>query len=60
MIRPNPFQFRCPKCNYIKYHHPKSDVLNPMDMVQICPKCKISMKREELSGVRKVFGGLFG
>lgn len=49
MIQPKPFKFVCPKCGYSKIVKPKSDVLNPMDMMNICPKCNEKMRRRELN-----------
>lgn len=49
MIQPQPFKFVCPKCGYSKTVKPKSDVLNPMDMMDICPKCKSKMEKKELN-----------
>lgn len=49
MIQPQPFKFVCPKCGYSKIVKPKSDALNPMDIMNICPKCEAKMERKELS-----------
>lgn len=49
MIQPQPFKYACPKCGYSKIIKPKSDVLNPMDMMSICPKCETKMERKELT-----------
>ncbi len=49
MIQPKPFKFACPKCGYSKVVKPKSDVLNPLDMMGACPKCKTKMERKELN-----------
>ncbi len=51
MIQPKPFKFLCPKCSYTKIVKPKSDVLNPMDMMSICPKCDAKMERKELTSL---------
>jgi len=59
MIAPQAYKLKCPKCGYSKTVKPKSDVLNPTDMLKVCPKCKVAMKREELSGLSKLFGNLF-
>lgn len=55
MIKPQPFKYKCPQCGYSKVVKPKSDVLNQMDMINICPKCKATMEREELNIIDKVF-----
>ena len=49
MIQPQPFKFICPKCNYSKVVKPKSDALNPMDMMSKCPKCGAMMEKKELN-----------
>jgi Zn finger protein HypA/HybF involved in hydrogenase expression len=59
MIQPKPYKLKCPNCNYSKTVCPKSDVLNPMDMLSVCPKCKVQIKREELSGISKLFADIF-
>lgn len=51
MIQPKPFKYICPKCGYSKVVKPKSDVLNPMDMMRICPKCDGKMERKELTSL---------
>ena len=56
MIQPQPFKYVCPKCGYTKVVKPKSDVLNPMDMLDICPKCKSKMERKELGLLDKLLG----
>lgn len=55
MIPPQPFKFKCPKCRYTKVVKPKSDVLNPMDMNNICHKCKAEMDKVELNIFDKIF-----
>ena len=47
MIQPKPFKFVCQKCRYSKVVKAKSDVLNPVGMMNI-PKC-VAMERKELS-----------
>jgi transcription elongation factor Elf1 len=49
MIQPKPFKFLCPKCGYSKVVKPKSDVLNPIEMMSRCPKCEAKMERKELT-----------
>lgn len=59
MIQPPPYKYKYPKCSYSKIVRPKSDVLSPMDFISTCPKCKTKMKREELSGISKLFTEIF-
>lgn len=59
MIAPQPFIFECPKCGYSKIVKPKSDVINSIEMMGICPKCKTKMERKELDGLSKIFWNLF-
>lgn len=49
MIQPKPFKYICPQCGYSKVVKPKSDVLNPIEMMSICPKCEAKMERKELT-----------
>ncbi len=49
MIAPRPFKYKCPKCGYSKIIKPKSDVINPVGMSSVCPKCKIQMGSVELN-----------
>ncbi len=60
MIQPKPFKFVCPKCGHSAIVRPKSDVLNPMDIMSICPKCGIPMKKTSLSTTENFLGKLFG
>jgi len=55
MIAPQPFKFKCPQCGFSKVVKPKSDVVNPMDMMNICPECKSQMKKVPLSLLDKLF-----
>ena len=55
MVQPKPFKYKCPLCGYSKVVRPKSDVLNPADFINICPKCKTEMKKVELSLLDKIF-----
>lgn len=55
MIAPQPFKYKCSQCGYSKVVKLKSDVINPIDMNNICPKCKIQMKRVELNMFDKLF-----
>ncbi len=49
MIAPQPFKYKCPKCGYSKIVKPKSDVIDLVEMLNICPKCKSEMERVELN-----------
>ena len=49
MIAPQPFKYKCPKCGYSKIVKPKSDVMDLVEMLNICPKCKSEMERVELN-----------
>ena len=49
MVKPQPYKLICLKCNYLKVVKPKSDALNPMDMMSKCPKCAAMMEKKELS-----------
>ncbi len=55
MIAPQPFKYKCPQCGYSKVIKPKSDAINPMDINNICPKCKSKMERESLNILDKLF-----
>ncbi len=39
MIAPQPFKYKFMKCNYSEIVKPKSDILNPIDFINTCPKC---------------------
>jgi Zn finger protein HypA/HybF involved in hydrogenase expression len=54
MIKPKPYKLVCQSCGYKKIIKPKSDALNPSDMISLCPKCKGIMRRIELSEIDKV------
>jgi Zn finger protein HypA/HybF involved in hydrogenase expression len=49
MIPPKAFKYFCTKCGYTKIVKPKSDVLTPIEISDICPKCKSKMKKRELN-----------
>lgn len=57
-IKPTPYKLTCPKGNYTKTIKPKSDVLNQMDMIGTCPKCKAKMEKAELNMIDKVISSL--
>ncbi len=54
-VKPNPYKFVCSECGYTKVISPKSDVLNPMDLMSICPKCKAMMDKKSLNLLDNVF-----
>jgi Zn finger protein HypA/HybF involved in hydrogenase expression len=54
-IAPQPFKYKCPQCGYSKIVKPKSDVFDPRDMFNICPKCKSEMERQNLNFIDKLF-----
>ena len=60
MIQPSPYKYVCPKCGYSKVVRPKSDVLNPLDLMDKCPKCSSKMGREKLSFFDNLLSGRFG
>ena len=49
MIQAKPFKYKCPECGYSKVVKPKSDVVNPMDFLSTCPKCKTAMQKVSLN-----------
>ena len=38
-IRPQPFNMRCPICNWTKYCQPKSDCFSSNDVPMRCKRC---------------------
>lgn len=57
-IQPPPRKFVCPKCGHTKIVQPKSDALDISDFIQTCPKCKVDMKKVEMSIIDKLFDKL--
>jgi len=55
MIAPKPFKFKCSQCGYSKIVKPKSDVISPIDIMNVCPKCKSQMKKVPLNFLDKLF-----
>jgi len=55
MIAPQSFKYKCPQCGYSKVVKPKSDAINPMDINNICPKCKAKMDKKNLNIMDKHF-----
>ncbi len=55
MIALQPFKYKCLQCGYSKVVKPKSDAINPIDINNICPKCKAKMERESLNIMDKLF-----
>lgn len=58
MIAQKPFKWICPKCGYSKTVTPKSDVIDPRDFINRCPKCSVEMEKRDV-GVLDVLKGLF-
>lgn len=58
MIAQKPFKWICPKCGYSKPVTPKSDVIDPRDFINRCPKCGGEMEKRDV-GVLDVLKGLF-
>lgn len=54
MVRPKAYKLKCPKCGYQKIIHPKSDVVNPTEMLSVCTKCNIMMKKEDFNFFEKL------
>lgn len=48
MIKPQPFKYQCSQCGYSKIVAPKSDVLNPLDFIDLCPKCQVKMRKVDM------------
>ena len=47
-VRPNPYKLVCQKCGFSKIVAPKSDCLNPKDLMAmspLCSKCDEKMER---------------
>lgn len=55
MIAQKPYKMVCKYCGHKKIVRPKSDVVNPSDMMPLCPKCKGKMQRLELNSIDKFF-----
>lgn len=55
MVAPKQFKVKCTNCNYSKIIKPQSDVLNPIDFIDICPKCNSKMKQIKLNIIDKLF-----
>jgi Zn finger protein HypA/HybF involved in hydrogenase expression len=54
-VAPKPFKYKCLKCGYSKIIKPKSDVINPAEWNNVCPKCQTQMNRKELNVIEKIF-----
>jgi len=54
-ISPEPFKYVCPKCGYSKIVRFKSDIINPLDLNSICPRCNSKMVKKELNMIEKMF-----
>ena len=58
MFPQQPFKYVCPKCGYSKTVTPKSDVINPMDLIRTCPKCGSEMDKKSpdfFDTVKRIF-----
>ena len=57
-IKPNPYKLVCLKCGFSKVVAPKSDALNPKDLVAmspVCSKCGEKMERKDLNKLDILF-----
>lgn len=57
-VQPKPYKLVCPKCGHSKVVSPKSDCLNPKDLMamsSICSKCGEQMERKELDKLDTLF-----
>ena len=62
-IKPNPYKLVCLKCGFSKVVAPKSDALNPKDLVAmspVCSKCGEKMERKSVDKLDSVIDSLFG
>ncbi len=60
MTKQKLFKYQCPKYSYSKTVRSKSDVINPADFMNICPKCNTPMGKTSLSTTENLLGKLFG
>lgn len=57
-VQPKPFSLICPKCGFSKVVQPKSDVVEPLEMVSLCSKCDFLMEKKKLDffdSVKSIF-----
>jgi len=57
-VQPKPYKLVCSKCGHSKVVSPKSDCLNPKDLMamsSICSKCGEQMERKELDKLDTLF-----
>ncbi len=57
-VKPNSYKLVCKKCGFTKIVAPKSDCLNPKDLMamsSICSKCGEQMERKELDKLDTLF-----
>lgn len=59
MVAPKPFKWVCPQCGYSKMVTPQSDVRDPRDFMNRCPKCGAEMEKNRDIGVLDVLKGIF-
>lgn len=61
-VKPEPYKLVCPKCGFSKVFAPRSDVLDPKDLLamnQICSKCGEKMVRKSVDKLDSLFNILF-
>lgn len=61
-VKPEPYKLVCPKCGFSKVFAPRSDVLDPKDLLamnQICAKCGEKMLRKSVNKLDSLFNILF-
>jgi Zn-finger nucleic acid-binding protein len=58
-IKPKPFVYVCPSCEWSKAVSPKSDALMPGEYYDCCPTCGTNpLKREEINILAELKIGL--
>lgn len=61
-VKPEPYKLVCKKCGLSKVFAPRSDVLDPKDLLamnQICSKCGEKMERKSVDKLDSLFNILF-
>ena len=56
MVAPKPFKWVCKKCGYSKTVTPRSDVIDPRDFMNRCPKCGDEMEKEDANILDSIKG----
>lgn len=60
-IKPKPWIFKCPSCQWQKLIAPQSDVLMPGEYFDSCPECGCdSLKQESATVLQHLWAGLTG